>query len=303
MKPVPLLALLAAPAAYLAFCAGASALLAYPLHLILPQSFDFQTQVFKCAEILMMLGLFPLGRRLGVGKAEMGLAVPRGEFFRQVRRGFGYGALMLALHVLLLLLLKARVLDPDKMQIARFISLSGKGVLIGLAVAAIEEPVFRGFLLGSLAQRTSRTGAVLISAGYFAGLHFLATDLRPEYAEVRWDTGFVLVADAFHNLFTMRLDAFLALLAAGGFLACLRLLYPTLGLGYCVGIHAGWVFVIKATKPLTQYNYWSPWYYLASLFDGTIGYLSAGWTTLLMVLLVIKISRQSKTTAPPGRES
>jgi len=302
MKYVSLFGLISAPAAYFVFCALVSAALAYPLHWVLSGVLDFQTQVFKCAEILMMAGLFPLGRRLGMGKSDIGLAIPKSLFLRQFARGFGYGALMLALHVLVVLLLQARVLDHDKLQVARIISLSLKGILIGLAVASIEEPVFRGFLLGSLVRKTSRVNAVLISAFYFAGLHFLTTDLRPEADEVRWDTGFVLVADAFHNLGTMRLDAFVALLAAGGFLACVRLLFPASGLGYCIGLHAGWVFIIKAAKPLTQFNFYSPWYYLVSLFDGTIGYLSAGWTTLLIVVLAVKIARHSKAAVAVGDE-
>jgi membrane protease YdiL (CAAX protease family) len=291
------LILLAAPAIYLACCAFTSALLSYPLHFILPQALDYQTLVFKCAEILMMLGLFPLGRCLGIGKMELGLACPSNLFLRKLARGFGYGAIMLGLHVLLLLFLETRLLDHDKIQAARIASLGYKGVLIGFSVALIEEPVFRGFLLGSLLLKTSRFNAVLISALYFAGLHFLTTDLRPGYGEVRWDTGFILVADAFHTLFSPRLDAFLALLAAGVFLACVRLLFPASGLAYCIGLHAGWVFIIKWTKPLTQYNYYSPWYYLASLFDGTIGYLSAGWTTVLIILLVIKINEKPQAQA------
>jgi len=294
MKYVSLLGLTAAPAAYLVVCAFASALLSYPLHFVLPRALDYQTLVFKCAEFMMMLSLFPLGRRLGLGKADIGVALPRREFFRLLARGFALGALMLAIHVLVVLLLHARELDHDKLQLARAVSLSLKGVLIGLAVASIEEPVFRGFLLGSLLRKTGRVNAVLISAAYFASLHFLNTDLRPEYDEVRWDTGFVLVLDAFRNLAAPHLDSFLALLAAGAFLACVRLLYPATGLAWCIGLHAGWVFVIKATKPMTQFNFYSPTYYLVSLFDGTIGYLSAGWTTVLIVLLAVKIARQSK---------
>ena len=287
--------LLTAPAIYLACCAFASAVLAYPLHVVLPDTLDYQKLVFKCAEILMMIGLFPLGRYLGVGLAEMGLACPWRLFLRKLARGFGFGALMLGLHVLILLLLETRQLDHEKLQAVRIASLGYKGVLIGLAVALIEEPVFRGFLLGSLMLKTTRTQAVLISAVYFAGLHFLVTDLRPEYAEVRWNTSFILVSDAFHNLTTVRLDAFLALLAAGGFLGSVRVLFPATGLAYCIGLHAGWVFIIKWSKPLTEFNYYSPWYYLASMFDGTIGYLSAAWTTVLIVVLVMKINKNDKS--------
>lgn len=296
MTYVRLAALLVSPLAYLVLCASAAAFLAYPVHFLLPASWEYQTLVFKGGQALMILGLIPLGRRLGMGWADIGLACPRRETLSQLRRGFGYGALMLGLHVLALLLLDVRRLDPEKLQLARIASLSAKGVLIGLGVALIEEPIFRGFLLGVLRRNTSRVVAVLTASGYFAALHYLKTDLHPQYAEVRWDTGIIIVIDAFSNLNHIYLDSFLALFAAGAFLCCVRLLDPAKNFGYCLGIHAGWVFVIKATNPLGFCNLQSPWVYSVSYFDGNIGYFSAAWTTVLIVLVAFKIAQKTKPT-------
>jgi membrane protease YdiL (CAAX protease family) len=290
MKSLPLLVL--APAAYLLVCAFASALLAYPLHFILPRSLDFQVLVFKAAQILMLLGLFPLGRRLGLGQADMGVFGPNSRLLRQAAKGFGYGVLMLGLHVLILLLLDVRELDHDKLKIARIASLSWKGALIGLAVAALEEPMFRGFLVGGLSRKTHPLNAVLISSWYFAALHFLTTSLRPGFDEVRWDTGIVLVLDAFRHLPQMYPDSFAGLFAAGAFLGCVRVLAPASGLSYCFGIHAGWVFVLKTTNPLSQCDLTSPWIRMVSPFDGTIGYFSASWTAVLVLLLAVKLLRR-----------
>ena len=134
-----------------------------------------------------------------------------------------------------------------------------------------------------------------MSALYFAALHFLRTNLRPGFEEVRWYTGIVLVLDAFSNLPQIYPDSFLALFAAGAFLGCIRVLAPASGLSYCVGIHAGWVFILKATNPLSQCNLFSPWIRLVSPFDGTLGYFSASWTAVLIVPLAIKIIRQSRS--------
>ena len=266
-------------------------MLAYPLHLALPATLDYQALVYKTAEILMALSLIPIGRALGMGKLDMGWVGPGRLLLRQMWRGFGWGALMLGIHVAVLVLLDVRVLNPERMQIARFISLSSKGVLIGLAVASLEEPIFRGFLLGFLLRNLHRGYAVVVASGYFAGLHFLTTDMRPEYADVRWDTGFIIVFDAFSHLFRIHLDAFIALFAAGAFLSCIRLYFPASGLSYCIGIHAGWVFVIKTTNPLTIRSIVSPLQGIVSDFDGNIGYLSAAWTSALIVILIIKINR------------
>ena len=283
---------MAAPLGYLLLCAFASASLAYPLHFLLPQDLDYQALVFKMAQILMVVGLFPLGRWLGMGKEDLGFALSRTQLLRQLSKGLGYGALMMGLHVLVILLLDVRRFDLEKLHMARIASLSVKGMLIGFGITLLEEPMFRGFLLGFLVRKTGRLNAVLVSSAYFAGLHFLQTDLHPEFDEVHWDTGFLMVFDALHNFSGLYTDSFLALFAAGAFLACVRLLAPSANLGYCLGIHAGWVFIIKATNPLSLANFLSPWLFLISYFDGTIGYLSSGWTAVLILGLVIKIYRK-----------
>ena len=280
-----------APFAYLVSCAFIGALLAYPLHFVFPATFDYQAIVYKSAELLIAFSLFPVGRWLGIGKQDIGLAGPVNLLLRQAVRGFGWGALMLGIHVLVLILFEVRILNPEKMQIGRFLSLSYKGVLIGIAIASLEEPIFRGFLFGFLLRKTNRVNAVLVTSFYFAALHFLSTDIRPEFAEVRWNTGFIIVMDAFSNLMHIHLDSFVALFAAGAFLSCVRLYFSSSGLSYCIGIHAGWVFVIKATKPLSELSVISPFTNIVSGFDGNIGYLSATWTTVLIVLLVMKMRR------------
>jgi membrane protease YdiL (CAAX protease family) len=287
-----------APFAYLVVCAFIGALLAYPLHFVVPESLDFQALVYKTAEILMALSLFPIGRSLGIGKRDIGWVGPLKPLLWKTLRGFGWGALMLGIHVLLLVLLDVRVLNHEKLQIGRILSLSIKGVLIGIAIASLEEPIFRGFLFGVLLRKTNHLKAVLVTSFYFSALHFLSTDMRPEFAEVRWNTGFIIVFDAFSHLLRIHLDSFIALFVAGAFLSCVRLYFSSSGLSYCIGIHAGWVFVIKATSPLTIRSIVSPLQNLVSDFDGNIGYLSATWTSVLIILLIIKMHRQGIQISP-----
>ena len=286
MKYASFLLLSLAPLAYLLVCVLASAVLAYPLHFITQEAIGFQTLINKCATLLMVVGLIPLGRWLDIGKKEIGLADTKILFFHQLRRGFAYGALMLGIHVLVLLLLDVRVLDEDKLEAARVLRLSAKALLIGLAVAFIEEPVFRGFLFGSLVLKTGRATAVLISSFYFAALHFFKSDLDPDFEDVRWNSGLIIVMDALGHLSQIHLDSFLALFSAGALLACIRSLIPS-GLGYCIGLHAGWVFIIKTAKPFTDRGLHPLWPDLASNFDGIIGYLSAAWISVLILLVIV----------------
>jgi membrane protease YdiL (CAAX protease family) len=301
MNPTPLSLLLVAPFAYLLICACASALLAYPLHFITGDLLSFHTLVNRGASLLLALGLFPLGRWMGIKRSDLGLAAAQGQFFRQLCRGFGFGALMMGMHVILLLSLEARVVRESGLDATRIVRLAFKGLLIGVAVASIEEPVFRGFLFGSLSRKTTRTKAVVISSLYFAALHFVTTDIRPEAGEVRWNTGLIMVLDAFQHVFRAPSDSFLALFSAGAFLACVRLLAPASGLGYCIGLHAGWVFIIKTAKPLTKRAAEAHFPALVSKFDGIIGHLSTAWISVMIMLLIVGIwlkTKEDSSAAP-----
>jgi hypothetical protein len=118
-------------------------------------------------------------------------------------------------------------------------------------------------------------------------LHFVDSDLKPSADAIRWDTGLAYVADSFAHLAQTQLDSFLALFAAGALLAYLRLLSPQGGLALCIGIHAGWVCVIKIAKPFSHRVHESPWAYFISDFDGVIGYFSAAWSFGLILALWI----------------
>jgi membrane protease YdiL (CAAX protease family) len=277
---------------YLLLCAFAAGLLAYPLHRLLQGAIAFETLVNRGGELILVLGLIPLSRHLGIHATDIGLPGCRRTFLRQVKRGLLLGVLMLGLHMLLLLALEARTLNYQKLEAMRLLRLAFKGLLIGAAVAAVEEPVFRGFLLGCLLRKVGQVRAVAIASFYFAALHFLDTDLNPQPDEIRWNTGLALVIDAFRHLPLAQADAFFALFAAGALLACVRIWRPW-GLGYCIGLHMGWVFVIKTVKPFTRIGDHPLLPGLISQYDGVIGLVSAGWSTLLVGMLLPVLLRRS----------
>lgn len=281
------------PLIYLLCSALGAGLLAVPLFLLVQGSISLDTLVSRGAELLMVLGLFPLGRRLGFHAPDLGLPGCRSTLARQVRSGFLLGTAMLGLHLALLLGLEARTVDHQKLELVRVLRLALKALSIGIAVACIEESVFRGFLFGCLIRKTSRTATVLITSFYFAILHFLDSDVKYTSLEIRWDSGLLMVADAFRHLFPLtKPDAFLALFAAGALLTCVRIWRPW-GLGYCIGLHMGWIFVIKTAKPLTHVGEHPLIPGLISKYDGIIGYLSASWTTVLVGLLVYALARRT----------
>ena len=78
---------------------------------------------------------------------------------------------------------------------------------------------------------------------------------------------------------TVSLDSFLALAAVGVFLSLIRL--KTGSLAQCIGVHAGWVLVIKVFRKMTDLDPMSPWAFLVGNYDGTIGYLALGYVLML----------------------
>lgn len=272
------------PAAYLLSCAFCGALLAYPLALLLHGSMPLHVLVGRLSQGFLFVGMVPVMRRVGLRWAEFGFPAPFWRVFQQVAVGFGCGALMLGLHALALVLLDIRVLNPEKIATAAQIQKTAlNAFLTAIAVALAEEPLFRGFFLGVLRKAVPTLSAIAICSFYFASLHFLKTGFRPDFADIHWYTGFPVALDGFAQLpGRVRPDSFLALFTAGVLLAAIRLSGPG-RLGYCIGMHAGWVFVIKFTRALTQANPDSALIFLVGGYDGVIGYLASAWMSLLIL--------------------
>ena len=77
-------------------------------------------------------------------------------------------------------------------------------------------------------------------------------------------------------------DAFLCLFAVGFVLASIRA--KTGNIAACIGLHAGWVWVILFTRELTQNpSATRSLSFLLSQFDGFIGWLVLVWTIVLGV--------------------
>ncbi|HYE34590.1 type II CAAX endopeptidase family protein [Methylocaldum sp.] len=273
-------------------CASLAALLAYPIFLIAGDGIRFHTLVNRSGHLFLLLSIIPAAKFFSLRRGDIGVG-NKSELSRQVAIGIPLGAAMLALHALALIALEVREIDMDAWSnINRLGSIALKALGIGLIVAIIEETIFRGVLFAALRKTAGTVAAVLVSSFYFALLHFLRSDLKPAPTDVEWNTGFRIVGDALSHLPALDPSSFLALFLAGVFLAWIRTAFPV-GLGYCIGIHAGWVCIIKTTKAATNgvpSGYWS---FLTGSYDGMIGYLTAAWMSVLILLLVIRIRRRS----------
>lgn len=276
-----------------------AALLAYPLHYLLPDSLGFRSLVSRGAMAVIFISLFPLAAKLQIKATDFGWVSSPHLWFRQVLQGLGIGTLMLSIHVLVLIALDVRRIDQSHLQsVTIVLGWLGKALLTGIAVGLIEETLFRGLLQGGLTRFGGPMVAVLVSAFYYAGAHFLRTDLKPASGSVQWDSGLLMIWDAFSNLSQIQADTFLALFCVGVFLAGIRAYLPS-SLGYCIGIHAGWVFVIKSAKHLSFVVPHNEWAGMVSHYDGIIGYFSALWLAALCLLL-IGLRRKFRTPPLPA---
>lgn len=135
-------------------------------------------------------------------------------------------------------------------------------LLMAVAIAWIEELVFRGLMLDLFAHTHSSATALQIQAGIYAGLHLVRTDLSP----ISW------------------LSALSSLWLTGLVLGELRL--RTGSLAASIGLHAGWV-------ALTSFLAWSQsirWQPESALWSGT-GNPAYGLSGLVLMACVYGLIR------------
>ena len=167
----------------------------------------------------------------------------------------------------------------------------------GLAVAFIEETFLRGAMHTGIERESGSTAAVLLTAIVYSATHFFASFKIPA-DQVSADSGVALLAGTLH-LFAQPLaiaDAFLCLLAVGVVLGIIRV--ATGNIAACIGLHAGWVWVILTTHALTRPDAHARLSFLLSHFDGFVGWLVLAWTVLLGVGLRRFYAAPSRSPSP-----
>lgn len=286
--PLLRLALLTiAPLVCLSAIAALAAILAFGVFQLPAVTLDFSLMVTRGAQVLLLIAIFPAARYLKIGRVDLGFPTLIGTAGRQLGFGFLVGLAILTIHVAALLALGAIKPNPHAVFGASevwhaFLSASW----VGFLVAAIEELIFRGMMLSALLRFGHAVPAAIITAFYYAWLHFLKSDMHPGPDEVEWTSGFAVFADGIHYIFSETpVDCLLALFLAGLFLATIRLVVPR-SLALCVGIHAGWVVVIKIARRLTDPDPQAAFARLVGPYDQIIGYGAAMWLSMLLLVMV-----------------
>ena len=198
--------------------------------------FDFETFFHRALLIGALIFFWPLFRSLGIKNwRELGLR-ENPKPTRDVVVGFAaaaipllcFGALILALHIYQL---------RESISVA---AIAGRSVS-ALIVPLIEEPLFRGLILGILLRASARNVAVFFTSALFAILHFLKAPEKTS-TMVHWNSGFVSHANSFSQFRNPLLLAagFTTLFLLAWILADARI--RTRSLWLPIGLHAGWIF-------------------------------------------------------------
>lgn len=261
-----------------------AAALGYPLwlgvHAAAPDV-PFHRMLSRFWQLLLLAGLILAMRRLGLrGRADWGYGLPRRAFLRQALAGFAIGvATMLPMTLAMIAL--GLVAPQPGITAAMFAGALAGGLAAGLGVALVEETFFRGLMYRAVERESGFRAAAWATALIYAAIHFFARTKIPE-AEVGAGSGFSLLAGSLahfaHPLPV--LDSFLTLLLVGLLLACVRRRTGAIAAG--IGLHMGWVSVIKSTTSLTRVDPDAPAAFLIGQFDGYTGWLVAAWAALLL---------------------
>lgn len=297
MKPTVLFFLL------LLACLVGGTLLAYPV--VIGGLVDAPPHriATRLTQLLILLVIWPVLRAVGLAnRRALGLGTDWGTLGRALAVGWVGGVGILSLLSLSLYLLGVRLWDPaGVVSLGALLSTATLALAAGLLIAVVEELFFRGALFSAIRRYGQTWEALLWSSLLYALIHFLKPQPLALPYLLDWSLSWSLFAGVFSGVSLREsLDSLLALFLAGLLLAVVR--ERSGHIGYCIGIHAGWVYVIKLTRLLTDGNPSSPYAFLAGDYDGVIGYLAAAWLGfLLLAVWLLGRHRRHQGSLPPGR--
>ncbi len=281
---------------FLACCLLISALFHYPLHLLLDGFLEVPAhkQVSRIAKLIALPGFFLLIAWLGLyNRKALGFGVTRSTFLHQIFVGWLYGVLILTLLSGMLISLGIRTLDPVEDDfLFNLTKTLLSGLIGGLLIGLIEEIFFRGAMYQAIRRQGRTFSAITYTSLLYAAVHFIDPVRLTE--PVDWFSGLHILSGSFWQLGDgASLDSFIALFIVGAFLGLVR--EHTGNIAYCIGLHAGWVLIIKCTKQFTSSNHASELAFLTGTYDGITGYLAAAWLVLLMLCYWVYLTKKAHT--------
>lgn len=274
-----------------------AAALAWPawngIHALEPD-WPFHRVVSRLWQLILLLAFLLAMQRLRLrGRADWGYGLPRPAFLGQFAAGLALGVATMLPMSIAMHALGIHALRPE-FGLPQLAGAVAEGALVGLVVAVVEETFFRGLMYRAIERESGFTAAAACTALVYASIHFFARVEIPA-EDVAWDSGFRLLGGALANLShpLSIIDSFVTLTLVGLLLALVR--RRTGAIAACIGLHMGWVWVIKSTLAVSREVEPSAYAHLVSRFDGYTGWLVAAWAALLIL-----VARRLGWLAPPA---
>ncbi len=205
------------------------------------QGMPFHRYLSRSIQIAAIVLLIPLLRSLRIRSLRSFSLVPNPRPFRDLGIGMAAGLLCMALMIPFFLRFGACTLAPDWEP--AFLHALPRVAATAVAVALLEEFLFRGVLLGLLRQVMVPSVAVFLAAIPFALLHFfnLPRGGGSEDASVSWWSGLHSLSQAVTSLppWSLLLWGLCTLFLAGLLLGWLTV--RTGSLHAAIGLHGVWI--------------------------------------------------------------
>ena len=275
---------------------AAIAVFTYPAWLLLHPHFNFPFHRLgeRIGMLALLIGFMFVAKRAGLAdKQSLGYALPRRRFVHEMLLALAIGAITMLAVVAIMTALGLLRWSDTGLSATALTQLLAARLLSGIAVAFIEETFLRGAMFTALERESGVRTAIVLTAVIYSATHFFAS-FHIAADRVTASSGFDLLAGTLHlfgNPLAI-LDAFLCLFAVGVVLAVIRAV--TGNIAACLGLHAGWVWVMLVTHQLSAPVRDEPLSFLLSGFDGFVGWLVLGWTILLGVGLYEFYSRRMR---------
>jgi uncharacterized protein len=259
-------------------------------------NFAFHRVVSRIAMLVLIIELIWVCRHLQLtSKRDYGYGLPWRRFLKQ-SLGWGViGMLSAAVGALFLLATGLRVTETTFVaSFSGFARIFLIGLASGVAVALLEETVFRGALHTAIERESGPWSAALLSAPLFAVLHLYAKARIPA-DELSWFSGFDLIGRSFAPLAhpALVMDSLLSWLVVGLILSMSRIL--TGNIAMAIGLHAGWVLVLRMLQEATHSGSSPRFAMWVGQFDGLLGLWLLPWG--LVLALGLWLTRRHWATA------
>jgi len=276
-----------------------SSLVAQPLYQLSGSAalVDFDNFAKRLAMLAILLTVVAILKYQGMLHARnVGWSIAAGTVSRRALVGYGLiaGVLMMLPVTLLFHGLELRVLSLDAgFAWPAFLAKLALLLLAAFAVSLIEETFFRGVLYNGFLHERRPAAAVLLSALFFSTIHFARIKGSELPADAAWYHGLLILADGiathWHSDY---LSTALSLFLAGVLLGIVRL--KSGSVWACIGLHTGWILMIKVDKNLSSFNEQSAWHGLVGPYDSYNGWATAAW---LMVVAGAWLAMRGNSTA------